>query len=91
MERMVVARRKLEGGKLPEEVSIDLGFQAISNFHRQFFNCYAMTATNFLRSRRVFDPSKESNFAPISRRVRKNAALSGRKTSNGDTQDGLSS
>jgi AraC-like DNA-binding protein len=59
MERMVVARRKLEGGKTPEEVSKDLGFRSISNFHRQFFNCYEMTATNFLRRRRVFNPEDE--------------------------------
>lgn len=35
-DRMVVARRKLTGGKTPEEVTKDLGFATKSNFLREF-------------------------------------------------------
>lgn len=57
LERMVVARRKLEGGKSPEEVSRDLGFMSIHTFHRQFRLFYQTTPTRFQSDRKTFDPS----------------------------------
>jgi AraC-like DNA-binding protein len=56
LERMVVARRKLEGGKTPEEVSNDLGFMSVHTFHRQFHRYYHTTPGRFQRERRIFDP-----------------------------------
>lgn len=79
MERMVVARRKLEGGKSPDEVSKDLGFRSNSNFHRQFFKCYEMTAKSFLHRRRVFNPDDERLFSAKSRKTH-----SSRKKKSGD-------
>lgn len=58
LERMVVARRKLEGGKSPEEVSGDLGFLSVVTFQRQFQKCYQITPERFLKNRRIFDPNK---------------------------------
>ena len=57
LERMVVARRKLEGGKAPEEVSRDLGFMSIHTFHRQFRLFYQTSPTRFQNDRQIFDPS----------------------------------
>jgi len=58
MERMVVARRKLEGGKSPEDVANDLGFLSIQTFRRQFHRYYQMLPEQFVRRRKVFDPVK---------------------------------
>lgn len=58
LERMVVARRKLEGGKAPEEVARDLGFLSLLTFRRQFHKCYQIFPECFIRNRRVFDPSR---------------------------------
>jgi len=58
LERMVVARRKLEGGKSPEEVARDLGFMSLHTFSRQFYLYYQTTPDRFQRDRQVFDPSK---------------------------------
>ena len=58
LERMVVARRKLEGGKSPEEVARDLGFLSMHTFTRQFQKFYQTTPAQFVNARRVFDPSK---------------------------------
>ncbi len=58
MERMVVARRKLEGGKSPEEVASDLGFLSIETFRRQFYRYFQMVPERFVRSRKLFDPAK---------------------------------
>ncbi len=58
MERMVVARRKLEGGKSPEEVANDLGFLSIQTFRRQFYRFYQMLPEHFVKNRKVFDPAK---------------------------------
>jgi AraC-like DNA-binding protein len=57
LERMVVARRKLEGGKTVEEVAIDLGFLSVEAFRRKFMDVYRISPGRFLRNRRVFDPS----------------------------------
>lgn len=55
LERMVVARRKLEGGKSPEEVARDLGFMSVHTFGRQFQRFYQTTPELFLRNRKTFD------------------------------------
>lgn len=55
LERMVVARRKLHGGKLPEEVARDLGFMSVHTFKRQFEKFYNTTPAMFLRSRQIFN------------------------------------
>ncbi len=57
MERMVVARRKLEGGKSPAEVAQDLGFLSIITFNRQFFRYYEVLPERFVKARQIFDPS----------------------------------
>jgi AraC-like DNA-binding protein len=57
LERMVVARRKLEGGKSVEQVADDLGFLSVEAFRRKFFKVYRVSPARFLRNRRIFDPS----------------------------------
>ena len=54
MERMVVARRKLEGGKSPDDVARDLGFMSIHTFCRQFHTFYRTTPTLFQSKRTGF-------------------------------------
>lgn len=61
LERMVVARRKLEGGKPPDLVARELGFMSVHTFYRQFQEFYQVTPTQFQRNRQLFDPSKEAN------------------------------
>ena len=58
LERMVVARRKLEGGKTIEQVSNDLGFLSVSSFRRGFVKAYQISPAQLLRTRIVFDPSR---------------------------------
>lgn len=55
LERMVVARRKLEGGKSPVDVAKDLGFMSIHTFNRQFDRFYHTTPDLFQRGRKTFD------------------------------------
>lgn len=62
MERMVVAKRKLEGGKSPEEVAGDLGFLSIMTFRRQFFRFYQIHPERFVKTRKIFDPSRMEVF-----------------------------
>jgi AraC-like DNA-binding protein len=57
MERMVVARRKLKGGKTEAEIAADLGFLSIQSFRRGFSRVYRVSPKNFLKSCRLFDPS----------------------------------
>jgi AraC-like DNA-binding protein len=57
LERMVVARRMLEGGKPIEKVAWDLGFMSVEAFRRKFHKVYTVSPARFLRGRRVFDPS----------------------------------
>lgn len=57
MERMVVARRKLEGGKTVEQVASDLGFLSVEAFRRKFYSVYRVSPGRFLRNRKVFDPT----------------------------------
>lgn len=47
-ERMVVARRMLFGGRLPEEVATRTGFASTSNFNREFGAIYRMTPVQFI-------------------------------------------
>ena len=56
LERMVVARRKLEGGKSPEEVGRDLGFMSVHTFCRQFHKFYQTAPARFQADRKLFDP-----------------------------------
>mgnify|MGYP000214483834 CR=1 FL=1 len=56
-ERMVVARRKLEGGKSIEDVASDLGFGSVDSFRRMFYNAHQVSPQGFLRERKVFNPS----------------------------------
>jgi len=55
-ERMVVARRKLEGGKTIEQVARDLGFLSTDSFRRKFFRVHRVSPMRFVRERKVFDP-----------------------------------
>ncbi|RYD21165.1 MAG: AraC family transcriptional regulator [Verrucomicrobiaceae bacterium] len=57
LERMVVARRMLEGGKSPEEVSLDLGFMSTHTFYRQFHRFYQTTPARYQSDRKLFDPT----------------------------------
>lgn len=57
LERMVVARRKLEGGIRVEQVAHDLGFLSVEAFRRKFYHVYRVSPGRFLKNRRVFDPS----------------------------------
>jgi AraC-like DNA-binding protein len=58
LERMVVARRKLEGGKSIEHVSCDLGFRSVESFSRKFFEVYGIPPGRFQKTRILFDPAK---------------------------------
>ena len=48
-ERMVVARRKLIGGKSPAEVAEDLGFSNANNFRREFLAIDRMPPLDLIR------------------------------------------
>ena len=58
LERMVVARRKLEGGKSIVEVAKDLGFLSVEAFNRRFYNVYRVSPVRFVQGRKTFDPTK---------------------------------
>ena len=60
LERMVVARRKLEGGKCPKEVALELGFRSKHPFCRQFEKFYQTSPEQFQLNRRTFDPPNET-------------------------------
>jgi AraC-like DNA-binding protein len=60
MERMVVARRKLEGGKSPDDVARDLGFLSNVTFCREFHAFYQTTPALFQSKRKVFIHSEGS-------------------------------
>ncbi len=42
-ERMVVARRMLDGGREPSAVAMDLGFASLNNFRREFQEVYGVS------------------------------------------------
>lgn len=56
-ERMVVARRKLEGGKSVAETAADLGFLSEWSFRRRFKNAHGVTPERFIQGRQWFNPS----------------------------------
>lgn len=56
LERMVVARRKLEGGKSVEQVADDLGFLSVESFRRRFYKVYRISPGRFVKRRKLFDP-----------------------------------
>ena len=60
MERMVVAKRKLEGGLAPAEVAKDLGFSSLHTFRRQFHVFYQTTPMRFQSARQIFDHSSDA-------------------------------
>ena len=76
LERMVVARRKLEGGKAPEVVARELGYMSVHTFYRQFQEFYGVTPAKFLSNRQVFDPDQEV--------PQDDLPLSGRRKRDGD-------
>lgn len=53
LERMVVAKRKLEGGKSPEMVARELGFMSVHTFSRQFVVCYGITPDRLQQQRKI--------------------------------------
>lgn len=66
LERMVVARRKLEGGRTVEQVAMDLGFLSVESFRRRFYTVYRISPGRFLKRRRIFDPSNLDALPPSS-------------------------
>jgi AraC-like DNA-binding protein len=56
-ERMVLARRKLEGGLLPDQVARDLGFMSLHTFCKQFRKYHQVTPAKFVRALRKFPAS----------------------------------
>lgn len=48
LERMVVARRMLFGGRTPDHVARHIGFANTNNFSREFAAIYRMTPQRFL-------------------------------------------
>jgi methylphosphotriester-DNA--protein-cysteine methyltransferase len=65
LERMVVARRKLEGGETVEQVARDLGFMSVEAFRRKFHKVYKVSPARFLRGRRIFDPTNPEFPQPL--------------------------
>lgn len=61
LERMVVARRKLHGGKTPEEVARDLGFMSVHTFSRQFEKFYHTSPARFQANLQIFDPENDAD------------------------------
>ena len=57
LERMVMARRKLLGGKPVEEVSAELGFMSVEAFRRRFYRVYRTSPGRFITHPRLFDPA----------------------------------
>ncbi len=57
LERMVVARRKLAGGKTAREVASDLGFMSVESFRRRFYKVYRISPLRFVKRIKVFDPN----------------------------------
>lgn len=60
LERMVVARRMLEGGNAPELVAQELGYMSEHTFYRQFQEFHQVTPKKFLSDRQTFDPKRPS-------------------------------
>jgi AraC-like DNA-binding protein len=56
LERMVVARRMLEGEVFISKVAGDLGYTSVVAFGRRFERIYGVPPGRFVKCRRVFDP-----------------------------------
>lgn len=82
LERMVVARRMLEGGKNVEEVADGLGFMSVESFRRKFMKVYKVSPARFLRGLRVFDP--ETVEAPQEAEPKNGSRRKKRKAKNGN-------
>lgn len=82
LERMVVARRMLEGGKSVEEVADGLGFMSVESFRRKFMKVYKVSPGRFLRGLRVFDPYAEDT--PQDAGPKNGSRRKKRKAKNGD-------
>ena len=57
LERMVVARRMLEGGKPISDVACALGYNSVVSFGRRFERVYGMPPGRFVKQRWLFDPT----------------------------------
>lgn len=79
-ERMVVARRKLEGGKDPEVVSKELGFTSMNPFYREFMKFYQTSPGQFQSRLRRFDPTEFVEAERLSKHPRKVGRPRGRRT-----------
>lgn len=55
LERMVVARRKLEGGKPISEVAFEMGYSSVIAFSRRFERVYGFAPGRFVKRRWVFE------------------------------------
>ena len=58
LERMVVAKRMLEGGEPISDVACALGYTSVVSFGRRFERVYGMPPGRFLKQPRWFDPSE---------------------------------
>jgi AraC-like DNA-binding protein len=59
-ERMVVARRMLEGGQSITEVTVGLGFFSIASFRRAFLKAHGVTPNAFVKDRHFFVPHRRA-------------------------------
>jgi AraC-like DNA-binding protein len=80
LERMVVARRMLDGGQPIEQVAADLGFMSLEAFRKRFHKMYRTSPGRYVRSRRIFDPS---NPLPPDPAVRNSGKQAGRNCESG--------
>lgn len=58
LEKMVVARRKLEGGVSIRKVARDMGYNSVVSFSRRFEKMHGVSPGRFVKHRDWFDPSK---------------------------------
>lgn len=56
LERMVVARRKLEGGRSIRQVARDMSYTSVVAFSRRFERVHGVSPGRFVKNRRWFDP-----------------------------------
>lgn len=57
LEKMVVARRKLEGGLSISRVARDMGYNSVVSFSRRFEKIHGVSPGRFMKSRNWFDPA----------------------------------
>lgn len=58
LEKMVVARRKLEGGVSIRKVARDMGYNSVVSFSRRFEKMHGVSPGRFIKNRNWFDPAK---------------------------------